>query len=151
MLYAGTFRSICLYDISDRALLEKGHVPIQRAQQVGKRDSFFRRRQIKTVFTNIVASGQVKVDWGQCKRIYESSVVILASLNSRQPVRKSKSCACAKMWLCSFKLLTAILSWEIKLLHLAVSGATHQFFSFVVVVICNKAYFVLCYVLAFSS
>ena len=63
MLYAGTFRSICLYDISDRALLEKGHVvPIQRAQQVGKRDSFFRRRQIKTVFTNIVVSGQVKVD-----------------------------------------------------------------------------------------
>ena len=34
----------------------------------------------------------------------ESSVSILASLNSWPPVENSNSCACVKTWLCSFKL-----------------------------------------------
>lgn len=46
---------------------------------------------------------QAKVDRRRSKRIYESSTLTHASLNLRHPVLKSKSGACAKTWLCSFK------------------------------------------------
>ena len=51
--------------------------------------------------------GKAKVDWGRCKRICESSILILASLNLR-PVQKSKSYSCAKSWLCSLKQIKRI-------------------------------------------
>ena len=38
--------------------------------------------------------------------LWKLYTTISASLNSRPPVQKSKSCACAKTWLCSFKILT---------------------------------------------
>ena len=37
--------------------------------------------------------------------LWKLYTTIPASLNSRPPVQKSKSCTCAKTWLCSFKLI----------------------------------------------
>ena len=46
---------------------------------------------------------------------------ILESLNSRQPARESKCYACAKMWLCSFKLVQS--QWQVILFEVEIGRA----------------------------
>ena len=88
-----------LYAVAKGAIWLAEHVSVKLRSQ--------NQNRVSLIFNSEKFGGKAKVDWGQCTRICESSILILASVNLRQPVQKSKSFACAKTWLRFFHWIRA--------------------------------------------